>query len=194
MHGVWSLIVESEDGSLAVCKNCILVLYRRVGRKPSIFLGATHGATRRRKPHPQVVRSLELQARNVPWKVCRIQVVVIGAQCAASLGELGKGQHAGPIDRLRIKVFPYIIKIRKPVKEFCVLSAGQVSRQCLIKMVMRIDKAWQHHVPGSIDNLSLGWNFQIRADLFYSVPIDENIYVMQIDAALFAGHDAEAVF
>ena len=71
-------------------------------------------------------------------------------------------------------MFPYFIKIEKPIKKLGILNLREVARQCLIKMVMGVDKTGDHHVGGTI-YYPICLIGEIGADLFDPVVPDQNI-------------------
>ncbi len=101
---------------------------------------------------------------------------MIGGECATSFGQFCHGEHAGPVYRLRVEVFPYLVQIDQPVEELGILHCGQIARQGLVEVMVRVYKAWDHHVTRGVDD---GRAFGIRkigTDFGDAIPFDQDIY------------------
>ena len=66
--------------------------------------------------------------------------MMVRAAGASRFKKLTHGEQGGIIDRLFINIFPYIVKIFQPIKQLCILHRRMVSRQCLVEMMVGIDK------------------------------------------------------
>lgn len=95
----------------------------------------------------------------------REHIVVIEASRAAVFHKLAHAGQRRTADRFLIEIFPDLIERRQPVKQLQSLHLGQISREVLVEMMVRVDETRIHkHVP-AVDHVVCRFlNMADRAD------------------------------
>ena len=81
-----------------------------------------------------------------------VEVEVVRRAGAAGLQELAHREDRRPVDRLPVDLLPDLVEVDQPVEELCVLHGGEIARERLEEVVVRVDEPRHDHVVRAVDH------------------------------------------
>ena len=138
-HGPEGTVMVPVDKMIAVLQDFINGLHHAVRRQPAVLDRKVHGPAGKMHPDAQQIRSGRLCADQVTGTAGE-NVVVIKHGGTAVFDQLTHAGQGGQEDRVRVQVFPDLIKRLQPVKQLHVLHFFQVPGEHLVQVVMGVDQ------------------------------------------------------
>ena len=185
-------VVVFLNQAARVAQNRRLVLDHAVGWQATLAFTHRHRAARGVEAKAQRLRRRDLV---VEARTIRPDVGMIAGGGAARKHQLGNrnlradmnclGRHAGP-DR---------VERAQPCEQVGVLRGGDVARQCLVEVVVRVHQARQHHHVARVDHgVRAGGQARARADLADLVAVDKHAAVGVARVGIVHGRQQRGVF
>ena len=139
MHGKGLWIVVFLHQAPAVLQNDVHRLDKLVRRQAAVRFPEGHAASGGVKTDAKQVRCLELTVDEMLGSDLRENIVVIHGGCTAAAQQFTKPGQAAVKDAVLIQPFPDLIQGNEPREQLHLLHLRQISREGLIKVIVRVD-------------------------------------------------------
>src|ERR1017187_10020468 len=163
-HGARPRVVILTDQPLAIPQYPLLALHHRIRRQTALAHAHAHAAPRRVEADANPPCRGDLRVDH-PAVSPRKHVVVVGGRGAAREHQLRHPRQRRHVHALFIEARPNRVKRPQPVEQLRVRRRSVGSRQCLIKMMVRVDQSRNRHRVAPADHLvRLGRPFRPAPD------------------------------
>ena len=185
-HGQGRRVVIRLDQAAAVGQDGVRLLHDGIRRQPAVLFRQAHAAARGVQADAQRRGRLELRV-DEPGLPGGEHIVVVKTRRAAKAHQLGHAGKRALVNGVRVQIGPDAVERGEPVEQLHALHLGQVAREVLVQVVVRVHQPRIHQQRAPVDHAGVR-RVKPRADGGHRAAVEQQVRPVQ-DAVLIVAGD-----